>query len=63
MLLPGDPEIGSDGQRMVQITARLQVQSLYGPFTEELDSIILVGSFQLKTVLCFCASARVECLV
>lgn len=51
MLLPGDPEIGSDGQRMVQITARLEVQSLYGPFTEELDSIILVGSFQLKTVL------------
>lgn len=48
MLLPGDPEIGSDGQRMVQITARLEVQSLYGPFTEELGSMIPVGPFQLR---------------
>lgn len=34
LLLPGDAEIGSDGQRTVLITPRSQVQSLYGPFTE-----------------------------
>lgn len=45
MLLPGDPEIGSDGQRMAQITPRSHVQSLYDPFTEELDLVILVDSF------------------
>lgn len=61
MLLPRDPEIGSDGQRMVQITPRSQVQSLYGPFTEELDSVILVDPFPLR--LCCDSVSQPECLL
>lgn len=62
VLLPADPEIGSDGQRMVQITPSSLVQSLCVPFTEELDLGILVDSFQLR-LFCDCVSPRVECLV
>lgn len=53
VLLPVDLEIGSDGQKMAQITPKSHVQSLYGPFTEELDLVILVDSFQLSQ---FCDS-------
>lgn len=51
VLLPVDPEIGSDGQKMAQITPKSHVQSLYGPFIEELDLVLLVDSFQLSVIL------------
>lgn len=40
--------ISTAGQSMLLITPRLWVQSPYGPFTLELDSVIPVGPFQLR---------------
>lgn len=45
--------MSSGGQNMVLITSRLWVESLYGQFTEGLDSMILVGPLQLRA---FCES-------
>lgn len=59
-LLPGDPETGSASQRMIQITPSSRLQSLYGPFTEEVDLVILVDSFQLRLLCDSVFSPRVS---
>lgn len=51
--LAPSPEMGSVSQSMVLITPRVWVQSFYGPFTSELDSVILLCTLQLRL---FCDS-------
>lgn len=43
--------MSSVGQSLALIKLRSWFRSLYGTFTEELDSMILVGAFQLR-ILC-----------